>query len=385
MKTTNSRFLNVAMGVLAMLYVVGCENSSGNQIIDSEARHMYDINAYPMNKLVCDPMGGGGGGSPQQGIKAELFYRSSTQPRYYKAQDYIDFTTKAEQNLFFTEMFVPTRMFDVGFTTQTSGVLKDDAGSKLIEYFGIKMRTTIRLAPNDAEGIYEFALLSDDGSIMKIKDGNNFVKIIDNDGDHETQFGCSTQRIAMTRNTELETEILYYQGPRYHISNTLMWRKLSDAQAAGQDSACGQKGNEFWFNPNQNSQPTANFSALFNRGWNVVSQGNFYVPKESSESTQYNPCTEGTAPTISNLQITELVSTDMWVAWNTDMPSTSQLMITNVATGDTVITQTDNILRTAHNIHYSGLQPNTQYQLRVINVSEDLGRAIGGPIDFTTP
>ncbi len=385
MKTTNSRFATVAMGVLAMLYVTGCESGS-QQLPTEEVRfHTYDINTYPLNKVVCDPMGGGGGTSPLQGIKAELFYRSSGQPRYYKAQDYVDYTTKADQNLFFTEMFVPTRLFDVGFTTQTSGVLKTDAGQTLIEYFGVKMNTTLRLAPNDAEGVYEFALLSDDGSVMKIKNGDTWNEVINNDGDHPTRLGCSSQRITMNRDTKLETEILYYQGPRYHISNILLWRKLSDAEAAGQDNACGQTGNDHWFNPNSNSAPTANFNALFTRGWNVVSQGNFYLPQESTENTQYNPCTDGTAPVISNLQITELVSTDIWVSWETDVPATSQLLMTNSATGDSVLTVSDNVLRTRHYVHYSGLEAQTQYQMRALSISADLGKGLGGPLDFTTP
>ncbi len=384
MYSTHSRFTTVAMGVLAMLYVTGCE--SGSQVPNEEVRfHTYDINAYPMNKVVCDPMGGGGGTTAKQGIKAELFSRSQSQARFYKAQDYVDFTTKADQTLFFSEMFVPTRMFDVGFTTQTSGVLKNDVGQTLIEYFGIKMHTSIQLAPTDSEGVYEFALLSDDGSVMKIKNGDSYSEIINNDGDHPTRMGCSSHRITMTKATKLETEILYYQGPRYHISNILLWRKLSDAEAAGADTACGVSGNDHWFNPNNNSQPTANFNALFTRGWNVVSQDNFYLPQESTENTQFNPCTEGSAPMISQLQIDELVSTDVFISWSTDIPATSQIIVTNVATGDSVLTATDNILRTRHSIRYSGLLPNTQYQVRVINVSEDLGKALGGPIDFTTP
>ena len=383
MQTTNSRFTVVAMGVLAMLYVTGCEKSS--QAPEVGSLHQYDINAYPLDKVVCDPFEGGGGTSAQQGIKAELYYSSSGQPRYYRAQDYIDHTTKAEQSLFFTEMFVPTRMFDVGFTTQTSGVLKDDVGQTLIEYFGLKMNTSIRLSANDAEGVYEFALLSDDGSVMKINNNGNWSEVINNDGDHPTRMGCSSQRITMTRDTKLDAEFLYYQGPRYHISNVLLWRKLTDAQAAGQDSACGATGNEYWFDPNHGSKPTAQFSALLNRGWNVVSQGNFYLPKESTETTQYNPCADGTAPVISNLQIAEVVSTDIWVVWNTDIPATSQLMITNVATGDSVMTTSDNVLRTNHNVHYSGLTGNTHYQVRAVNIANDLGRTISEPLDFTTP
>lgn len=385
---TNSRIGSVVMGVLAMWYVTGCETSGSGEVPKEETRfHIYDINAYPMNKVVCDPGGGGGGTtSPKQGIKGELFYRGAGQPRYYSAQNYVDHTTKANVDLFFTEMFVPTRMFNQGFSTQTSGVLKDDSGNTLIEYFGLRMQTTIRLAPNDAEGVYEFALLSDDGSVMKIKDSNgSWQTIVSNDGDHPTKLGCSSARITMTQDTKLETEVLYYQGPRYHISNVMLWRKLSDTQAAGQDPKCGVQGNEYWFNPNNNSQPTANFSELFNRGWNVVSAGNYYLPEEQQENAQYNPCTPGTNPTISNFRVTEVTSTDIFLAWNTDIPATAQVLIVEVATGNALLTATDNVLRTSHSVQVSGLTPGTRYTVQAVNVSEDLGRAISNPIDLTTP
>ncbi len=387
MKPTNSRLTTVALSVLAMWYVVGCESGSGNgqQASSAVQYHTYNINAYPANKVVCDPMGGGGASSPKQGIKSELYYRTQGQPRYYSAQDYVDHTTKSDQNLFFSDINVPTRLFQSGFKTQTSDVLKDDSGNTLIEYFGLKMDTTIRLSDQDADGDYEFALLSDDGAILKINQNGNWSNVVSNDGDHPTRLGCSTQKFTLNHSSQLSSELLYYQGPRYHISNILLWRKLNSDQAAGQDQDCGNYGNNMWFDPNNNSQPTSKYQALLNRGWKVLTPANYYLPADSTETALYNPCTAGTVPTISDVRISELVSSDIWVNWSTDIPSTSQLMITRVSDGNTIITTTDNIVRTQHTIHYSGLQSNTAYQLRVINVSEDLGRAISDPIDFTTP
>lgn len=381
---TNSRLTTVALSVLAMLYVVGCEDSGSKG--SQTQKHAFDINAYPLNKVVCDPIGGGGGGAmPKKGIKAELFYKAQNQSRYFKAQDYIDFTTKADQNIFFTDMFVPTRMFSEGFSTQTGQVLKDDTGQKLIEYFGLKMNTNIRLAEEDEDGVYEFALLSDDGSVMKIKNGNAWTEVINNDGDHPTRLGCSTQKFTMTRETKLQTEVLYYQGPRYHISNVLLWRRLSASEAAGQDQSCGLTGNETWFNPNNNSAPTQNFQSLLSRGWQVLKPDNFYLPEESTEQTQYNPCTEGQNPMVSNLRVSEIVAEGVFVSWNTDVPATSQLLIINKATGQTILTQSDNILRTAHNVQYLNLSSGTTYQVQAISVSEDLGRVVSSPLEFTTP
>ena len=189
----------------------------------------------------------------------------------------------------------------------------------------------------------------------------------------------------MTRDTKLETEVLYYQGPRFHISNVLLWRKLADGVNAGQDAKCGVEGNEYWFDPNNNSRPTVQYSNLFNRGWNVVSQGNFYLPTEANESTQYNPCVEGTNPTISNFRVTEVTSNDVFVSWTTDIPSTAQVLIVTKATGDARLTATDNILRTSHSVRIGALSPATEYSLQAVAVSEDLGRAISAPIELTTP
>jgi hypothetical protein len=331
-------------------------------------------------------MGGGGGTTtPKQGIKAQLFYKTATMPIFSSVKDYVTKAKLSNQNLFFTDMFVPTRLFSTGFKTQTGSVLNDDAGNLLIENFGLQMDTVIRLGANDAEGTYEFTLLSDDGSTMTLNNNGNISTIISNDGDHPTRMGCSTTKIDMTKDTKLNAEVLYYQGPRYHIANVLMWRKLNTSQNAGQDSACGMTGNYTFFDPDHNSAPTATYNALLNRGWKPVAAENFYLPDEVDQSSQFNPCTAGTAPTISDFRISELVSTDVWVSWTTDIPATDQLLIIRVSDGTTVLTQTDNVLRTTHTVHYSGLTSGTAYQVQAVDVSEDLGKAVSDPVSFTTP
>lgn len=386
MKPTNSRNLTVvAVSVLAMLYVTGCEISENGEVPKEETRfHIYDINQYPLNKVVCDPFGGGGNTSPKQGIKAELFYRSANQPRYYKAIDYVAHTTKSPQTLFFSELYVPTRAFELGFSTQTSEALKDDQGKKLIEYFGLQMNTTIQLSPDDQEGLYEFAMLSDDGSTMRIKEGSNWSEVINNDGDHPTRLGCSTKVIEMKRDTKLETEIMYYQGPRYHISNVLLWRKLGANETAGQEKRCGKEGNEFWFHSNSGSRPHEQFEKLQERGWKVVNAKNFYLPNEDDGT--YNPCTPGTPPVISNFRILELTSTNVYVAWTTDIPSTSQALLVELDTGNARLTASDNVLRTSHRLQVTGLTPGTRYTIQGVSVSEDLGKTISMPsTEFRTP
>jgi len=93
MKTTAS--LKITSSVLGVLALAGCGKISGLESITTEVtaqsgsgeKSRYDVNLYPLNKVVCDPWGGGGSGSPQKGVKASLFYRGADQPRYYLSQE----------------------------------------------------------------------------------------------------------------------------------------------------------------------------------------------------------------------------------------------------------------------------------------------------------
>lgn len=347
----------------------------------------YDINAFPLNRLVCDPFNANNAPTPQQGIKASLFYRGDGQPTYNKAGDYPALATPSSQVLFFTDINVPTRMFDTGFASQTQDVLKNDAGQILIEYFGLRFSTVIKLADTDPTGDYEFAVLSDDGVRMRAKNADGtWSEMINNDGDHPTRMGCSSSVVHFDRGTEVEIELDYYQGPRYHIANVLLWRPVAQA---GLDSQCGKSGNEYFFNPNANSTPLQPYNDLLARGWTPVSTRNFFIPGSGTQPDKYyNPCVNGVDPVISDFVIEEIASNDVWVSWTTDIPATSQLLVTKVSTGAATLTPTDNILRTSHSLRVSRLQMGTTYRLRAVSISNTLGKAItteAGALEFTTP
>lgn len=337
----------------------------------------YDVNKHLMNKVVCDPFGGENPPSVEHGIKASLFYKGAAQPRYYSAQDYVDHTTKSSQSLFFTDLNVPSRMFSEGFANQTSQVVKDDAGERLIEFFGLKFQTTLKLRADQPEGDYELGTLADDGVVVNVKINGQWRPLINSDGDHSTKMGCALSTVNFSRDTEIPIEVTYYQGPRYHIANVLMWRLSS---TAGADSSCGVMGTNHFFDPN-NSAPLQPYKDLQSRGWEPISAENFFIPVEES----YNPCVEGTNPVISNFRTLEVFSEGVSVAWRTDIPATAQVLVTNVATGESIVTTTDNILRDFHEVYISGLQPETTYTAQAVAVSSDLGRSVSPAITFTTP
>lgn len=342
-----------------------------------------NVNKYSSSKLVCDPFAPGPTTqtSYEKGIKAELYYLTSAMPRLYNSKDYVTFGQKAEQNLFFTDMNVPTRMFTEGFSNASGKALKNDAGVNLIEYFGLKMKTNLILTKTDVTGDYELALLSDDGTTLKLISGSGAEAdevLINNDGDHPTRMGCSSHTLRMRRNVMVPIEVTYYQGPRYHISNVLVWRK---AATAGTDPLCNQSGNELFFNPNNNSVPQQAMVDLGNRGWTVVKPDNFVV---SANKDDYNPCVKGTDPLIQDFKVGEVILSQVNFTWTTDIPATAQVQLTNMTTGEVSTTTSDNVLRTDNNVTVSNLQARTTYKAQAISVSADLGRSISAEVSFTT-
>lgn len=342
-----------------------------------------NLNQYPTNKIICDPLNGGETSQTnyEKGIKATLHYLTTNQPRLYRSTDYVQFAQKSEQNIFLSDMNVPTRLFNEGFSNKAGQTLANDQGQKLIEYFGLKMNTNIILSEKDETGLYEFALLSDDGTQMLLKSGSADVPdevLIDNDGDHPTRMGCSSHTVKMRRNVMLPVEVTFYQGPRYHIANVLIWRKAAEA---GQDSLCNQLGNNLYYNPDRNSEPQQAIKDLESRGWKVLAPDNFMI---SQNKADYNPCVNGTIPVISEFTVGEVVLTNVSLTWKTNIPSTSQVQLTNTKTNEVTITTSDNQLRTNHQIQLSGLKPATTYKVKTLSVSSDLGRGESAELSFRT-
>lgn len=369
--------------LIASLFVGGCANrlepaeNAGNQ--QATKSSTYDVNRFPANKTVCNPMGGGNPpADPGQGIHASLFYLSSNQPRYHTVGEMISKGTKSKQDLFFTEINVPTRLFTEGFPLQSGGNVKDDQGQNLLEYFAIRFEGIIHLGEADQEGDYQLAVLSDDGTIMSLSnnlDGSNYSIAVNNDGDHPTKMGCGPV-VPMTRNTRLSMKIDYYQGPRYHIALMPLWRNVN--QCSTTETLCGQSGNSLYFDPDHGSKPLSAYMQLLSRGWRPLNAANYSL----SPSTDYNPCVTGTAPVISNLKVTNDIETyTARVTWTTDIPATDQVLLIDIDTNEQYLTTSDNVLRTSHEVVITGhIYAGHNYTIQAISVSEDLGKAISNPI-----
>lgn len=377
-----------AMAMGSFITFVGCSpNNGGNGAAATAVAEQgetavakYNVNMYPMNKVVCNPWDAEPAQTPEYGLKASLFYRSTGQPRYYSAKDYVEKTTASTQTLFFTDLNVPARMFSTGFSTQTSETIKDDQGNLLVEYFGLKFETSLVLGPNDAEGVYELATLADDGVIVQALVQGMWVDVVNSDGDHSVKMGCATRYFDMKSTSEVPLRIYYYQGPRYHIANVLMWRRLSDPANVVKSVECNKMGTKYFYDPSAGSVPLAAYNRILAEGFKPVAKTNFKVP----QTVGYNPCVNGLQPTISNFSIMEIENNTVSLQWNTDILATSQVKVTELATGVSTITESDGVVRKYHFMQVTNLKPNTRYKLQALAISQDLGRTFSEEIEFTT-
>ena len=342
-----------------------------------------DVNKYPITKTVCDPFGDDPDPRSNQGLTAQLWWLESGTARQSNVGAMIAKGKKSERSLFFSQLNVPTRMFDQGFANETGSTVKSDDGTTLIEYFALRFNSILKLAPQQKAAMYEFAVLSDDGAILTLRGSDGVYRAnVDNDGDHPTRLGCGITPVSMAADTELPMSLDYYQGPRYHISMIVLMREYDPNRAGnvgGKDPACGVTGNETWFDPNNGSKPQKAYTDLLARGWVPLSKDNYGLPN----TAMFNPCKDGEPPVITNFQILERFNDGFIVTWNTDIPATSQVITTDVA-GNQSITVSDNILRTSHQVRTTGQIANTQYKVQGVSISEDYGRSLSNELSALT-
>src|SRR5690606_11446090 len=151
--------------------------------------------------LVCDPFGGDRVVNAKNGLEAQLTYlpaTNATVKNNHMALTTDSFApgatdvTVAPAQIFLSQINTPTTLFSKGFKTSTGSTLKDLKGNTLVEWFSIRAQGMIMLNASDLEGDYQFALLSDDGSVMRIDrtgTGSSFETWINNDAVQANKLG----------------------------------------------------------------------------------------------------------------------------------------------------------------------------------------------------
>jgi len=145
--------------VFLSLAILGCVPGD---VTSSGSTSIVIDNPPAANTVVCDPFNSSNPALEGHGMAASLYYLTPSMPEYNNTMDYINFGVQAPVTLYLNDINVPTRYFSEGFYTQSGSLLVDAQGNTLYEYFALQMEGGITLGPNDAPGIYQFAILSDD-------------------------------------------------------------------------------------------------------------------------------------------------------------------------------------------------------------------------------
>lgn len=335
-------------------------------------------------RTICDPFSTNSPAARDRGIIGNMVWLDQTmppmngQPSLGHVADYFTIGNIVESTLYFDRLFVPTRAFDLGFTTQSGQQILNYLGQPMYEYFALRLESQLQLAANENPGLYQMAVLADDGAVLKVGDGQGgFNVLVNNDGIHSTKMACSVQTISLTRNSKIPVVVEYYQGPRFHISLVVMWRPLPDGTNPDipvNDPLCGASGNSKFFDSTVvPSAIKAPFYELLSRNWKVLENENYYFPEQAS-----NPC----APTEEQLVISSFTAaassrTSVDLTWETNIPATSQIEMRVVSTGQTVTHPEDPVLLTSHATSITGLSPNTIYAFRAVS------RSAGGQLAYS--
>ena len=270
-------------------------NTPANTNISTNAPPGAPVNPISPAKTVCDPFTnnpGQLGADLTLGIVGSINYLTDSMPRYSKVSDYQNFGARVDATLFLDQVYVPTRAFSLGFATQAGQLITNADANSLYEYFSLHLESQAQLGASDPSGNYQFALLADDGAVLQIDDGSGFKKWVDDDGTHATQMRCSSEPLNLSGGSRIPLKIDYYQGPRYHIALTLLWRPWPRAGGADPECTQGASSTRYFDSTKIPSAPTAVFQGMLNRGWKVMSKENFALPTYISS----NPCQQPTPP-----------------------------------------------------------------------------------------
>lgn len=358
------RYTKLLVGILYSLTLSACilpdQGEESETIVDIvEPDEIPDPSTY-----VCDPFSDEQGQTRNQGIKGNLYYLTNDQPEYSSVNDYLNFGHFVEGvDLFFNQLHIPTRPFDRGFTTMSGHTVTTVNGDTLYEWFALHFQGRISKGESQP-GAYQFAILSDDGAIMKIDRGNGLEEFINNDGNHPTRMACASEPLYLGNGDKLPFTLDFHQGPRYHIALMLLWRPWPEDNK-WKDTMCGKEGNDLFFDSTKNPPaPQAAYQGLLARGWEPVPTINYYLP----EANEASPCNEP-APVISNFRIVSVTSDSVTVGWTTDRPATSLAYYRRLSESSYIPGPESTVYETVHFVTITGLTPNTDYGLRAVSRS----------------
>jgi hypothetical protein len=255
-----------------------------------------DNNGQGNTVVICDPFSSPGTGSAEFGLRGFLFsdqsQGSAGQNRATQVSHYVRDEFKVAE-LELSSLNVPGRRFNTGFPLSNGDFLTvplNGNPTTLVEWFAFSLQTQLVLKVGaDAPGLYQFAIISDDGATIKYRqpgDTNDQI-LVDNDGLHPQKLKVSNSVLNFQTGSEkYPVTIHYYQGPREHIAIQILMRKVANNQSATlEEPLNGAFGGEYFHDTTtypQPSVPTQAYNDLLARGWKPLAPENFLLLGEGN-------------------------------------------------------------------------------------------------------
>ena len=223
--------------------------------------------------VICDPFDKKNIIDPKMGVEGRIY---SAGNRLNSAgcaggvctsRDYIAMGQKTNAALFMSRIFVPTRDFTEGFGAEGKKVV-DSNNNVLSEWFALDLVSNLVLEDSEADGMYQYAVISDDGATLSA----GGTDIIVHEGEHSPSLKCANQVTVHKKGESVPFQLTYFQGPRTQISLVLLKRKIVAGQSL---TNCGTSDG---YIADSEVLP----AALKNKGWSVVKPGNLKLANGSN-------------------------------------------------------------------------------------------------------
>jgi hypothetical protein len=276
--------------IVGVVVFSGC--SKGESTV-TESQHL----------VVCDAFGGNeGSGTPaNQGLVGEIYSfpntlitesPTSTWPSI-SVFDLKSQGTKLDASLYLSNLDLPPTWFERGLQTTSGDFVRAPGGAILTQYFLLRLTGKLNLPDGGTPGLYQFALLSDDGSVLRLDAGSGLDYNVDNDGVHQVRFACGGSAVALEAGVQIPFDLHYFQGPPNMVALTLLYRRIGnigDSSPTLTDAACGLGEDSYFFDVSSTATVAkdtwkAETSGVLSR-WEVVPPTAFSLP----EGTPTNPC-----------------------------------------------------------------------------------------------
>lgn len=206
------------IGSILLALLLGFQNCQKVNFSEDTSSIKNDVICDPFNPTTADAC------PPGSGLIGNIYYRPTNATwNVNSTTDLITHGTRVNQIVQLSQMNIPERSFSDGFPDPGGGKVQNDANEDLIEWFALDMTGFFRIDDPAKTGQYQFALVSDDGVILRIDNQD----VIVNDNQHPTTWNCATQAANFAAGVRHDVSLRYFQGPRYYITLQLLWRPWS--------------------------------------------------------------------------------------------------------------------------------------------------------------